>query len=148
MSELLTDIKNAILWCVKSGNKFERDILKTLVGEIQAKEAIQGELSDDKVILVVKKFKKGVNETIEAFHTNGSDAPPTLAKEIEIYDRYIPTAMSQEDIVIYLNENTKETITKAKSNGQAIGVAIKTLKSGGKIADGSDVARAVVQLRS
>ena len=145
MCEILVKIQNKIIHCMKTGNSFERDILKTVVGEIQTIKSRTGEMTNDGAIKIIKKFKQGVEETIEL--NNKMDFNPILLHdEIKIYDQYIPATMGIEGIIKFIDG--KEPIISAKSDGQATGIAMGILKKANIPVEGKDVAEAVKQIRS
>ena len=140
-------ISNRIKECMKSGSSFERDTLKTVLGEIQSKEAISGEMSDENCEKVFKKFKQGVEETIKIVDNIRNDSEMYWLKEIAIYDEYITPSMSLLEIVEFL-KSQEEAIKGANSDGQATGIAMGACKKEGFTVDGKDVAEAVKTMRS
>jgi len=134
---------------MKEGDSFERDVLKTVLGEIQTLKARTGKMDDDRVINVFKKFKQGVLDTIKIMEAGGiEEHPEELDFEIDIYDKYIPKTMPIEDIVSYIKGNdADDSVINAKSDGQATGMAMKLLRMYKVPTDGKDVAEAVKMLR-
>jgi len=147
--KLVNKVQNRILQCMKDGNVFERDMLKTVLGEVQTIHSRTGKMDDDGVIKVFKKFKQGVEETIELNNKMDFD-PILLHDEIKIYDQYIPATMGVGGIVKLLTDIT-DKIKDAKSDGQATGIAMGFIKNNGTVVipvDGKDVSEAVKQIRS
>ena len=156
-------ISNRIKECMKSGNSFERDTLKTVLGEIQSKEASKGEMSEEACEKVFRKFKQGSEENLEYLKGRNISKLSTdiedikvryniegVEKEIAIYDQYISQTMSVEEIVDFLGETAvAEDINEAKSDGQAVGIVMKFFNGNpefGKV-QGKDVTEAVKILR-
>ena len=150
MCKIITEVKDRIKECMIKANSFERDVLKTVLGEIQTIKSRTGKMDDDGVIKVFKKFKQGVEETIELLEKEGCGQDNSHLKvEIEVYDRFIPAVMSVDSIVKILYHFT-DKIKNAKSDGQATGMAMGFLKNDKVVipVDGKDVATAVKQIRS
>jgi len=156
MCKTITRVKDRIKECMKSGESEERDILKTVLGEIQGKKALNGKMSEEECIKVFKKFKQGVEDTIgflkERCASDDMDIREIreimeMENEISIYDRYIPATMSVVAIVKFLT-GISDKIKDAKSDGQATGIAMGFIKNDKAASvDGKDVAIAVKQMR-
>ena len=148
-------IKDRIKECMKSGESEERDILRTVLGEMQSKEAINGDMSEEECIKVFKKFKQGVEDTIgflkERCASDDVDIREILEmeKEIAIYDQYIPQTMNVEYIVDTLDGYPViDDIRLASSDGQAVGAAMRFFKQNPNFeVQGKDVSEAVKILR-
>ena len=150
-------IKDKITECMKNGKGFERDTLRTVLGEIQSLETRQGKITDEECEKIFIKFKQGVEETISYLkkipHHDWDIRELTEAeKEIAIYDQYIPETMSAESIVdnMSFDIDLMEGIMKAPSDGAATGIAMKFIKQKSNVfgkVNGKDVAEAVKILR-
>jgi len=149
MCEVVREMQDRITTCIRESNSFERDILKTVVGEIQTVKSRTGEITNDQAIKIIKKFKQGVLDTIKIMESGGiEEHPEELDSEIEIYEQYIPQVMSVDEIVDFLSDHDPELLTVCKSDGQATGIAMGIIKRNGLSVDGKDVSIAVKQLRS
>jgi len=147
MCELIGTIKDRIVKCIKEGNTFERDILKTVLGEVETAQSRTGKMNDEGVIKIFKKFKQGVEDTIQLLEKEGAEGDLSyLRVEVEVYDKYIPATMGVEDIIGFLQG--KDLIINSKSDGQATGMAMGMFKRDGIAVDGKDVAEAVKQIRN
>ncbi len=136
------DIKQAM----RDKRELERDVLRTALGEIQSAEARAGQaLSDEEAQKIVKKLIKSNQETIDVSTDPAGKAK--LAEEIRVLEALLPKTLSIAEIQRAL-AGVSEAIKAAKSDGQATGVAMKTLKSEGAVVDGKDVAEAVKQIRT
>jgi uncharacterized protein len=145
-------LQTRIKECMRSGNSFERDVLKTVLGEIQGKEMAQGKgMSEEACEKVFKKFKQGVEDTLKSMAEDGRDIANVEAdmnKEISIYDQYIPKTLSLFEVISFLTASIhNQAIMDAKSDGQATGIAMKAIKEEGLPVDGKDVSVAVKTLR-
>jgi uncharacterized protein YqeY len=137
------EIQNRIKECMKEKNTFELNILKTVLGEIQTVEARGKSMSDEDIEKLFRKFKEGAEETIQ--HINGADQNDLLLQEIDIYNAFIPQTLTVDEIVAALDA---DAIKEANNDGQAMGIAMKSLKSSGAKVLGGDVKEAVAQIRS
>jgi len=115
------------------------NILKTVYGEIELKKFRQkNEFTDENVISVFKKFKAGVAENISILRESGREPTEIMLKEISIYDEWIPSNLSIEEV-----KNELEILIlrhlDAKSDGQFIGAAMAYFRKNGIAVDGKEV---------
>lgn len=142
---LSDDIKAQMLQALKARRGVEKEILRVLLGEIQTVAARgQTPLSDDDVIAIVRKLIKSNEESKEL--SNDADVAATLGLEIDILKRFLPKTLDVEDIVTALGP-VSDSVRGSKSEGQAIGVAMKHLKATGAAVTGTLVASAVQRMR-
>lgn len=142
---LVEDIKKQIATAMKSGDAVARDVLRLALGEIQTAEARKNApTSDDEAAATIRKLIKSNEETL-GLSAEGQSAT-ALRREIEVLSSLLPKQLSVEDIVAALAAD-HEAIKAAKSDGQATGVAMKTLKASGKAVSGNDVTSAVKKIR-
>ncbi|MFA7218907.1 MAG: hypothetical protein WC119_00075 [Synergistaceae bacterium] len=155
---IYSDIKKRILECMKSGEAEERDILRTLIGEIQSKMSREGknEADDTMVEKTLISFKEnayqstleGISEKIGAESCTDAwlESDKRAKIEIAIYEKFLPSYESVENIIVLLEE-FRDRILSAKSDGPAVGMAMGFLKSAGKKVQGKDVSEAVAIIR-
>ena len=94
----------------------------------------------------MRKLLKSNEETLGL--TPADDARgPALRREIEVLASLLPKSMSVEQIAEALVA-VADAIRAAKSDGQAMGVAMKHLKAAGAVAAAADVQQAVKQVRA
>lgn len=142
---LLDTLKARITQAVKEKDEVARDVLRLAFGEVQTSEARnERPLRDEEVAAILKKLVKSNDETL-ALAGEGERAA-TLRKENEILSSLLPKAMSPEQIVDALQSQV-EAIKAAKADGQAMGVAMKHLKSTGATVEAADVTAAVKRIR-
>lgn len=141
---LATQIKNDSFDARRARDTFKSGVLITLLGEVQriGKDAGNRETTDDEAAKVIRKFIKGIDQTL-ALTDKNSDV---LNKERVILDAYLPDVMSEEDltnaIVIIINDLRNE---KDRTKPVVIGHVMKELKFSYENYDGkmaSDIARA------
>lgn len=143
---LIDEIKQRIVQAMKNKNEIERDILKLVKGEVQTLETRQNKtLNDEQVSSIVRKLMESNEETI-ANHTDPS-VIEKLKQENEILDSLLPVVMTQEEIFQKLDP-ISEAIKSADKEGQAIGMAMKALKSSEMPVLGNDVKEVVLKMRT
>jgi uncharacterized protein YqeY len=144
---LIDEIKARMTRAMRERDEVVRNVLGLAVGEIQTAEARANRpLGDDEATAIVRKLLKSNEETLALAGTDDARAP-ALRREIETLSALLPRSMSVEQIVDALS-TVAEAIRAAKSDGQAMGVAMKHLKAAGAVVGASDVQQAVRQVRS
>ncbi len=143
---LLDTLKARITQAVKEKDETARDVLRLALGEVQTSEARnERPLKDEEVAAILKKLVKSNEETLGL--AGEGERATTLRRENEILSSLLPKAMSPEQIVEALQSQV-EAIKAAKADGQAMGVAMKHLKSVGATVEAADVTAAVKRIRS
>ncbi len=95
---------------MKSKDKERLETLRMVKGAIQLEEIkLKKELTDEEVIVVLGRQIKTRKESIVEFEKgNRQDLVSKTSKEIEILNEYMPTQMSEEEILVIVNETIKE----------------------------------------
>ena len=137
----LEAIKQRVIECMKSGEILERDTLKTVIGEAQK---INLKPTDENILQVLKKSKTNCIETMKLVDESRWG---TMAQEVIIYDKFLPSLLSTEEITSILKDVFGQIVV-AKSDGQATGIAMGYLRKNGHAVDGKDVSQVVSNLRS
>lgn len=149
-------IKEQITECMKNGKGFERDTLRTVLGEIQSLETRNGKINDEECEKIFIKFKQGVEDTMLILkelprHEWDASVLAKMDKEIFIYDKFIPETMAVEDIIGILEFDfpSLEGILHASSDGAAVGIGMKFFKQNSNVGkvNGKDVSEAVKKIR-
>jgi uncharacterized protein YqeY len=136
-------MKEKLVECMKAKQTYERDVLKTVIGEIQSKSVGSGkEITDELVEKTLVSFKENAQECLKY-----SKEKENVLKEIEVYELFLPEYESVENIVKILEANANQ-LRSAKGDGPATGMAMGILKKSGIKIQGKDVAEAVKQIRS
>ena len=144
---LIDEIKTRMTRAMRERDDVVRNILGLAVGEIQTAEARANRaLGDDEATAVVRKLLKSNEETLSLTPADDARAA-VLRREIETLAALLPKSMTVEQIVAALGPVT-DAIRAAKSDGQAMGVAMKHLKAAGAVAGAPDVQQALKQVRS
>ena len=134
-------IKDLIKRSMKDKDNLKRDILKLVLGEIQSKESRTGKnLNDDKIESIIRKLIESNLEILSHKYD------VVLSRENEILGNLLPTVMTTEEIEEALKD-VSEDIKTANNDGQAMGIAMKTMKSCSGKALGQDVKEVVSDLR-
>ncbi len=143
---LVDTLRKNALEAMKAKDSVATTILRLAQSEVQALEARQGRtLTDDEAFGALRKLVKSNEETLAA--TSGETAEGAiLQRELEILRGLLPKALSFDAVMTALG-SVSDPIKAAANEGQATGVAMKYLKSLGSQVVGTDVARAVKQIR-
>lgn len=129
---LIVKIKQDQMVARKNRDQIESTLLTTLIGEAEMVGKNNGNRDpfDEEVITVVKKFLKGVNETIAILEKSGHDASQ-FVDEREILDRYIPEQFSAERLKMMIESSIVDgTIIKDKAFKGSVMKWLKTNYSG------------------
>ena len=103
------------------------------------------EVTEEKEIKLLQKLVKQRRESLGIFETQGrAELAQTEREEIDIIERYLPQAMSQEALEAVIQTIIAETgATGMKDMGKVMGIATKQLAGQ---ADGSAVSATVKKL--
>ncbi len=116
-----------------------RGLLTAFTNELVAtKRKPQEELSDEEIIVVIRKAVKQRKDSIEQFRKGGrEDLARAEEAELKILETYLPKMMSKEDVKKKVEDmKAKLGITDKSKIGQLIGATMKELSG---LADGADV---------
>jgi len=117
---------------LKSGDHDKLNIIRFIISQIKNKEIEKrSELSNDEVILVLKKIAKELNESISAFEKgNRQDLVEENKKQLSIISQYLPQEISDEELKKEIKRIIQENQDLYQKNPKAIiGICIKQLKS-------------------
>lgn len=139
-------INTRIRSAMKEGRTLEKEILRVALGEIQTVEhRTSKDATDAEAEAIVRKLIKSNQETLAS--TTDAGARTQLENEIAILDTLLPKTLSVDEIVAAL-AGVADAIRAANNDGQATGVAMKTLKATGAAVQGTDVSAAVKKIRA
>jgi len=138
---LAAEIKKSMFAAMKAKNTIEKEILRVAMGEITR---VGDEPSDTEVQAILRKLVKSNREALDA--STDDEQKATLNQEIEALSKFLPQALTVEQIVEAL-ASVADAIKAAPNQGPAMGVAMKTLKAAGAETAAPDVAKAVGQIR-
>lgn len=139
---IIETIKSRIKAATLSKSEVEKSTLKVILGEIERKIK---EPSEDEIYSIIRKMIVSNQESVS--YGKGLDR---LKEEMDVMASLLPQELPMEEIEKWAQENT-EMLKSLKSEGQAIGVAVKALKpvaaSSGKILNSGVVADVVKKTR-
>jgi hypothetical protein len=131
----------------------EKNVLKVVVGAIEslASSKSQGSkpVTDDQEVKEVKKVIEGNEESMRLMRERGMESDArykALSVENTVLMPFVPSSLSQAEILAALG-GIENDIKGAKSDGQAVGVAMKLFKGQGARVDGADVTAVVQNMR-
>ena len=144
---LQEELKARVAAAMKGGDLLTRDALRTVLGEAQA-EAVRrkGEVTDEVVLGVIRKAVTGLKETIPLARKGGRDTARQEA-ELALLESLLPKAWDRNAVAAALAPLGDE-LRAAKSDGQAMGVAMKALKAQGATTNPDDVKAVVAAARA
>ncbi len=144
---LVKEIKKSMFAAMKAKQILEKEVLRTVMGEVTMAAARAGvdEIADEEVQVVLRKLIKSNREALGAMPDEARKAE--LEAEIVIIEKYLPKSLSVDEIKAVLAQ-VVDALKAAPNQGPAMGIAIKTLKAAGHSAEAADVAKAVGALRS
>ena len=95
---LIIKIKNDATEARKGANNIEKNLLVTLYSEAQrvGKDGGNRDTTDKEVVQVVKKFAKGIEETLP--YAKDNSKIEKLKEELTILGRYLPTQLTKEEL--------------------------------------------------
>ena len=138
---LLEKIKQDNIAARKAKNTVKSALLTTLVSEISniGKNDGNRETTEPESIAVVKKFIKGVDETLKALEFSSDPRVLVAIEEKKILESYLPTQLSEIELTAVVDQIIS---TLADRSPKQMGVVMKRLKEmhdgryDGKIASG------------
>lgn len=147
---MLQEMKAQMVLAMKAKNITERDILRLIISEVQSAEAKQNKtFTSEQIESVIRKLIKDNDESL-TFVQPGDERRTKLLEENLILNKLLPTTLSQEEIEVFLLKSDGpefEQIQNAKNDGQATGIAMKSLKSANQKVLGDDVKAVVAKIR-
>ena len=129
---ILQKLKDNKLQALKSGNHETVFLLSYILGQIQNHQIEKkSDLTDEEVLVVLKKVRGELKESIDAFVKGGrKDLVEKNKKELQIVSAYLPDEISdvllKEEIQKILKENDEQY---RKNPKVLIGICVGRLKS-------------------
>lgn len=115
-------IKQDRLTFKKQGFKKEADVLTTLMSEIQRLDKSDQE-NDNKVISVIKKYAKGLDEMIELLEC--SSKKTEAEEELKVVSVYLPKQLTESELTSVIDYAIAETDAQTMKD---MGKVMKLLK--------------------
>ena len=123
---LQSQMKKDLSAAIKAKDEKKKDALRVILGEFGRLD--KKELSDDEIVMILKKLMKSEREVLEQ---KGETADSEFIKVIE---NYLPKMATEEEITAWIHQNID--FSQFKNKMQAMGVIMKHF---GATADGSFV---------
>lgn len=136
-------IRKKITEATKARMETQKNVLKVVLGEIDTQESRNGKpFSDEDCCRVIKKTLQGIEEMLQyrpndvKYETEKTTLKDLLPKELGVDDIKLALASKFDDL------------KAAKSDGQATGIAMKSLKELNLIVDGNLVKNIICEIRN
>ena len=143
-----TQLQNDLTVAIKARDELVTSTIRMvraaiMNAEVAGAEAV--ELTDEQAIAVLRSEAKKRAESAEVYEHN--DRPEAAAKEraeLEIIQRYLPAAMSDERLSSIVDEEVTAAVAHGAEGGKAIGIVIKAVRDrAGDSAEGGRIAALV-----
>ncbi|MCK4635776.1 MAG: GatB/YqeY domain-containing protein [Candidatus Moranbacteria bacterium] len=137
-------IKKDLIQAMKTGEAEKRDTLRMLDSMIKNEEIANNSreegLSDDDVLVLVKRAVKQRRDSIEQFQAGGrKDLADKEKMELDIISEYLPMQISDEELEKIVKEIIVEVGAESKADmGKVMGLVIGkagSLADGGRVKD-------------
>jgi uncharacterized protein YqeY len=143
MSDLLLRIQNDLVEAMKMRDDLRLSVLRLLKSAAQMAQIEKGKdipLTDDEVIVLVRRLIKQRNEAAEMYKSGGAqDRAQKELDEIKVLDSYLPEQMPEEEIMkIIADISSQVGASGPKDMGKVMGKTMAELKGradGGKVKD-------------
>ena len=144
MSDLFTELNNDLKSAMREKNALSLSVLRMLLASIKNKIISlpgQDKLSDDEIMAVIKSEVKKRKDSVQAYSEGGrQDLVDKENAEIEILNKYLPVAMSEEE----LEKIVREVVASIEGASMAkFGVIMGQVMAKAKGADGNAVSAMV-----
>ena len=143
--QMINELKEKIKLATLGGKEIEKNILKLALSEIQAYQFRIGSIAADKIDGILRKM---IQTNDDIMKLSKDDKQIEIWKqENSILDSLLPRLWTKEEILANLRP-VVEQIKAAKSEGQAIGIAMKKLKEEKAPVNSSDVGDVIKSIRT
>lgn len=144
MSDLFTELNNDLKSAMREKKELSLSVLRMLLASVKNKIISlpgQDKLSDDEIMAVIKSEVKKRKDSVQAYSEGGrQDLVDKENAEIEILNKYLPAAMSEED----LEKIVREVVASIEGASMAkFGVIMGQTMAKAKGADGNAVSAMV-----
>ena len=143
MSDLLLRIQNDLVDAMKKRDDLRLSVLRMLKSAAQMAQIEKGKdipLTDEEVLVLVRRLIKQRNEAAEMYRSGGApDRAQTELDEIKVLDSYQPEQLPEEEIIRIVAEISSQVgASGPKDMGKVMGKAMAEVKGradGGKVKD-------------
>ncbi len=134
---------------MKAKDETRVSTLRMIRAEIQKKEKEKAgpQLTDEVVVQLLQTMAKRHQDSIEQFERGGrKDLVEKEQAECRIIESYLPERVSPDEIRQVVGEVITETgAATPRDIGKVMGLAMRRLKETGKLVEGAEVKKIVVQ---
>lgn len=148
MASLKDTLKADLNTAMKARAELEVSTLRMVLAAVMNAE-VAGDaavtLTDDQVIAVMMAEAKKRNEAAEVYEQAGRAESATKERaELAVIERYLPAALSDDEIVTIVNEEVAKAAAEGHAGGKAMGLVVKAVRArAGAGVDGARVASLV-----
>jgi len=150
MSSLKDRIQADLTEAMKAGK--DQEVVKSTLrmalaavmnAEVAGNEAVS--LSDDQVLAVLQSEAKKRSESAEIYENAGrTEAAAKERAELAVLEAYLPAALSDEELVVIVNEEIANAAADGNTGPKAMGLVVKAVRArAGSGVDGGKVATMV-----
>lgn len=120
-------------------------MLRSAISNAEVAGDTAAELSDDEVIAVLQSEAKKRAESAAVYEEAGrTELAAKERTELEIVERYLPAAMSDDELEAIVDEEVANAAAGGAEGGRAMGMVIKAVRErAGASADGARIAALV-----
>ena len=148
MTSLKDTLKSDLTAAMKAGDDMLKSTLRMTIAavmnaEVAGNEAV--ELTDDQVLKILQAESKKRLESAEIYQQAGrTEAATQELAEAEILARYLPAAMSDDELQIIVTEEVATAVAAGNEGAKAMGLVVKAVRArAGSSADGAKIAALV-----
>lgn len=140
---LETDLRQAL----KKQDKVRLETLRFLMSAIKNAEIDQGSLDDNKIISLIDKQTKQIQEVLADFRRAGQkDRVQTEEEKATILSEYLPKALSTDELQRIVKQVVADVTDAQPQMGQVMSQVMTKLKQTGQRFEGQKVAQLVKSL--
>lgn len=120
-------------------------MLRSAIMNAEVAGATAVELTDEQVVAVLQSEAKKRAESADVYEQAGrADLAAKERAELEVIERYLPAAMSDDELTTIVDEEIADAAASGAEGGRAMGVVIKAVRErAGATADGARIAALV-----
>ncbi len=147
--DLKERISQDLKMAMKAKDETRVSTLRMIRAEIQKKEKEKAgpQVTDEVVVQLLQTMAKRHQDSIEQFQRGGrNDLVEKEQSECRIIESYLPERVSPDEIRQVVGEVITETgAATPRDIGKVMGLAMRRLKETGKLVEGAEVKKIVVQ---
>jgi uncharacterized protein YqeY len=120
-------------------------MLRSAIMNAEVAGATAVELTDEQTVAILQSEAKKRAESAEVYEQAGrAELAAKELAELEVIERYLPAAMSDEELTAIVDEEVAKAAASGAEGGRATGIVIKAVRErAGATADGARIAALV-----